>query len=38
MRGRPLGSVTLELRGSAAAVDAVAQGLGAQARSKAGAR
>ncbi|WP_329439793.1 methionine ABC transporter ATP-binding protein [Streptomyces sp. NBC_01426] len=38
VRGRPLGSVTLELRGSAAAVDAVAHGLGAQARSKAGAR
>ncbi|MEU6312159.1 ATP-binding cassette domain-containing protein [Streptomyces sp. NPDC047014] len=38
VRGRPLGSVTLELRGEPAAVDAVVAGLSASERVEAGAR
>ncbi|MFD7917025.1 methionine ABC transporter ATP-binding protein [Streptomyces sp. NPDC059752] len=38
VRGRPLGSVTLELRGEAAAVEAVVAGLGVPDRVEAGAR
>ncbi|WUF75090.1 hypothetical protein OG749_06735 [Streptomyces nojiriensis] len=38
VRGRPLGSVTLELRGEAAAVEAVVAGLGVPDRVETGAR
>ncbi|WTQ62533.1 hypothetical protein OG553_32180 [Streptomyces sp. NBC_00158] len=38
VRGRPLGSVTIELRGGRAAVEAVEAGLAASGRRKAGVR